>query len=357
MQNYAWFAVIVMGTVSVARAAEPIQPAAANFEQSIFSAAEPADFASQWGVQPVSCEYASSCNGCNNCLSCGTGGCGCGCGCGYECGSGLSFLKGDHCFDSFIEPTTNPVFFEDPRARTRVRGLFINQMIPEDSILQGGDFQVYAVQLSVALSDRFAVIANKDGYIKLQSDALPNNGGWADLATGVKYVMVRDVENQFLLSGGVLYEWANGSSDVYQGNGDGMWNFFLTTGKELGEDSHFIGTVGWHLPNNPNQESESMFYSLHLDNEVVDDVYVLWEMNGIQYLQSGNRLPGVSVEGGDLINLGAGDVAGNHVLTMAWGAALILTDSLRVSGAWEIPLTSRKDLLDSRTTITMSWIY
>jgi hypothetical protein len=54
MKIQAMFAIAVIGIVSAARAAEPIQPAAANLEQSVFSTAEPVDFASQWGIQPVS---------------------------------------------------------------------------------------------------------------------------------------------------------------------------------------------------------------------------------------------------------------------------------------------------------------
>lgn len=285
------------------------------------------------------------CNSCNN-ASCPT--------CGSGCGRGL--FESDHCFDDFVEPVTNPVYFEDPRSRTRLRMLFINQMIPEGSLLQGGDFQLWAAQLSVALNDRLSVIANKDGYITLQSDLLPNTGGWADLATGIKYVFIRDTCNQFLLSGGVLYEWAQGSSDVFQGNGNGVWNMFLTSGTEIG-DYHLIGTFGWHLPSNPNQESESLYYSLHLDREITDGLYGLIEMNGIHYTESGTRLPGVTVEGGDLINLGAGDVAGNDFISLAFGGVYKFSESLQLSGAWEFPLTQRKDLFESRTTISLSVIY
>lgn len=265
-------------------------------------------------------------------------------------------FESDHEFDGFIEPVTNPVFFEDPRSRTRLRALFINQMIPENSLLQGGDFQVYAAQLTVALNERVTFIAQKDGYINLQSDLLPDDGGWADLATGLKYVFIRDTCNQFLVSGGFLYEWAQGSGDVFQGNGDGMWNFFLTAGKEI-DDYHFIGTVGWHLPNNPNQESTSLFYSLHADREIADGLYAIWEMNGISYTKSGNRFAGISTEGGDLINLGASNVAGNFFLSTAFGGAYKFSEALQLAAAWEVPLTSREDLMDSRTTVTLSLIY
>ena len=53
----------------------------------------------------------------------------------------------DHEFDDFISPVSNPIWFEDPRSLTELRMLFINQMIPESSVLGGGDFQIYTVHM------------------------------------------------------------------------------------------------------------------------------------------------------------------------------------------------------------------
>jgi hypothetical protein len=276
-----------------------------------------------------------------------------------NCGPQRGHFESDRAFEGFIEPVTNSVFFEDPRSRTRLRFLFINQMIPESSILGGGDYQLYAAQVTVALTERLSIIAQKDGYINLQADAIPNEGGWADLATGLKYVFVRDTSRQFLLSGGFMVEWSNGSGEVCQGNGNGMWNFFLSTGKEFGPcgKNHFVGTVGWHLPMDGGQESESIFYSLHLDRRLNNELYVLWELTGVEIVESGSRLPGVTVEGGDLINLGAGNVAGNHFISTAFGLTYKFSPNLEAAAAYEFPITNRKDLMSNRTTLTMSLIY
>jgi len=277
-----------------------------------------------------------------------------------QCGSycDLPFVS-DHAFDGFIEPVMNPVFFEDPRSRTRLRFLFINQTFPEDSILGGGDLQLYAAQATVALNERLSIIAQKDGYLELQADGIPNEEGWADLATGLKYVLIRDVENQFLVSGGFMVEWSNGSEDVFQGNGDGMWNFFLSAGKEFGAcgDCHYVGTIGWHTPMDSGAESESWFYSVHLDKKLTDKLYVLWELTGIGYLENGNPLTRLTVEGGDLINLGAGYVEKNHFVSTAVGATYIFNCHLQAAAAYEIPLTDRKDLMKNRVTATLSLIY
>ena len=75
----------------------------------------------------------------------------------------LTFLS-DRAFEGFIEPVTNPIYSEDPRSRSRARVLFLNQTIPEDSILAGGDAQVYAAQVSLAVNDRWAYKISAGGY-------------------------------------------------------------------------------------------------------------------------------------------------------------------------------------------------
>lgn len=266
-------------------------------------------------------------------------------------------LKSDRAFDGFIEPVTNPAFFEDPRSRTRLRFLFINQLIPEGSLLRGGDLQVYGLEAAFALTNRLSIIAQKDGYIELQSDLLPKTEGTADIATGLKYVLIRDVENQFIVSTGVQFEWSNGSSDVFQGNGDGVWNVFVSGGKEIACDTHFVAAFGGHFPSDPSAESTSLYYSLHLDHALTDQFYALWEMNGLHYTRSGSAIPGLDEEGGDLINLGAGNVAGNHILTTAFGFTYKFNPNWESAAAYEFPLTKRNDLLDERLTVTLSYVY
>ena len=89
---------------------------------------------------------------------------------------------------------------------------------------------------------------------------------------------------------------------------------------------------------------------------VTDNLYALWEMNGLQYTRSGRAFPG-DEEGGDLINLGASDVAGNHILTTAFGATYKFNPHWETAAAYEFPLTKRNDLLDERLTVTLSFVY
>lgn len=265
----------------------------------------------------------------------------------------LSKFPSDRCFDDFIMPVSNPVWAIDPRSLTYVRGVFINQMIDSQTpVLGAGDLQVYALQIGIALNERLSFLAIKDGYNTLQTRGVGNRTGWSDLGLGLKYVLIRDVENQFLLSGGLIYETTNGSTRVFQGNGDGVWTPYLSLGKQIGS-GHVIASAGYHIPGDTSEESQSIYYSIHYDHPITNKLSAIAELNGIVYTKSGQALP-LSIEGGDWINLGSSSVAGNNVVTTAFGANYRVNRCLSLAGVWEFPLSNRKDLLDSRTTITLT---
>ena len=265
----------------------------------------------------------------------------------------LNKFPSDRCFDDFIMPVSNPVWSIDPRSLTYVRGIFINQMIDAQTpVLGAGDLQVYALQLGIAINERLSIIAVKDGYNTLQTRGVGNRTGWSGIGLGLKYVVIRDVENQFLLSGGLIYEATNGSSRVFQGNGDGVWTPYVSIGKQIGS-GHLIASSGYHVPGDTAEESQSIYYSIHYDHPVTSKLSAVAELNGIVYTKSGQALP-LNIEGGDWINLGSSSVAGNNVVTTAIGANYRLNSCLSLAGVWEFPISNRKDLLDSRTTVTMT---
>lgn len=265
----------------------------------------------------------------------------------------LNKFPSDRCFDDFIMPVSNPVWAIDPRSLTYVRGVFINQMIDAQTpVLGAGDLQVYALQIGIALNERLSFLAIKDGYNTLQTRGVGNRTGWSDLGLGLKYVLIRDVENQFLLSGGLIYETTNGSTRVFQGNGDGVWTPYVSLGKQIGS-GHVIASAGYHIPGDTAEESQSIYYSVHYDHPITNKLSAIAELNGIVYTKSGQALP-LSIEGGDWINLGSSSVAGNNVVTTAFGANYRVNRCLSLAGVWEFPLSNRKDLLDSRTTITLT---
>ena len=112
------------------------------------------------------------------------------------------------CFSDFISPMTNLIYFEDPRALTEARFIYLNHRVPDGA--GGGKVQLYALQLRARLARNISLIATKDGYITSTNPLIDD--GWADLSAGVKVNLMRNYQRGRLLSAGVMYELANGST-------------------------------------------------------------------------------------------------------------------------------------------------
>lgn len=300
-------------------------------------------------VQPVGLKWLTG--GCGD-VGCGDVGCGfCEPGCGGDKLFGI-FAPTDPCFTKFVSPITNPLFFEDPRTLTEIRTIFANHWVPSSNpVFLGGSAQYFAVQVRAALTERLSIIANKDGYIWINSNneaAVPDNDGWADVAAGLKYNVVRDPENQFLLSSGFTYEIDSGSHQVFQGRGDGEFHLFASAGKGfLCDRAHYVTGSGFRLPTDTTARSQMWYWSNHVDYEVKNGWYGVLEANWFHWMNSGGALP-VSFEGGDLFNLGSTDVAGNNIVTMGVGAKKRFGGKHELGVGYEFPLTDRKDILQSR---------
>lgn len=282
-----------------------------------------------------------------------------GCGCNSEGDTGLLGLGGgllgfikpsDTCFSNFISPISNPLFFEDPRTSSEVRLIFANHWLPQNNpVFQGGQAQYLAMQARVALTERLSFIATKDGYVWIDPDnpAVGNPDGWADVAAGLKYNLVRDPANQHVLSVGATFELDVGSHRVFQGRGDGEFHVFATDGIALTQKSHWLTATGFRLPTDTAARSQMWYWSNHYDYNIWGKWFAVGELNWFHYMQSGNAL-GVNFEGGDLFNLGATDVAGNNLVTMAVGARRKLWGMSELGIGYELPVTARQDIISSR---------
>ena len=210
-----------------------------------------------------------------------------------ECDNGpLGFglvKKSEGCFSDFISPMTNPVFFEDPRNNSELRFLFISHDLPGS--LGGNSVQVYAMQIRARLSDRWSLIATKDGFVASQSPLVEN--GFADLSAGLKYNIYRNPKSGCLLSLGTTYEIPLGSNKSLQGNGNGEWNFFATGGIRLRERWHVLSVMGLRQPNDENLENGVFYRSVHIDRRMGNRIplYLFTEFNWTNYLNSGNAFP------------------------------------------------------------------
>lgn len=252
----------------------------------------------------------------------------------------------DHCFDDFISPMTNPVFFEDPRTLTEARFIFMHHDVP--AVVGGGDIQLYGMQVRAALTEDLSLIASKDGYII--SDNPLMNDGWADVSVGLKYNVFKDPQAQQILSAGFMFELPIGSTRSLQGTGDGEFNLFASAGTEFLETFHYLTSSGFRLPTNRAEESTVWYWSNHVDWQIEDTgFYLFGETNWYHWMRSGRSFP-LPVEGIDLINLGSIGVAGNDIVTGAVGVKYKPTGNLELGIAWEAPMTRRRDVMDDRFT-------
>ena len=263
----------------------------------------------------------------------------------------------DECFNHFISPITNPFLFEDPRTLTEIKPTILHQATPASA--GTGHINVLAMPIRVALNDRLSLIVPKNGFIMPEANLDEQiRDGWVDTSLGLKYNVMKDYCQQRILSTGFTFEIPSGDIEAFQGNGDGTFNLFASYGTELGS-SHWITGSGFVLPTNTSDESQIWWWSNHFDRQIWDrgclSVYALGEVNWYHWMDSGEDGPLDGIEGNDLFNLGSPGVAGNDVVTGAFGTKVKpYGNAMEVGVAWETHLTDRRDLLEDR--LTVDWI-
>lgn len=266
--------------------------------------------------------------------------------------------------DNTISPVANPIFFEDPKVTSEVRPIYMYHFLPNTfdysggSVPLGGQVQVTALQIRYALTDRLGLIASKDGYIEFQPKHTLGHGyGWADLAAGLKYVLINDEEHQFILTPGFTFTIPTGSRDVYQGNGSGVWNLFASAEKGF-DQWHLTGNAGFNIPNNFGDNTAQMHYSLQVDYYTCQYFIPFLVGNGYTILSDGNRnlLPvPLNTEGYDLINFGSTDASGTTQLSLGGGARSRLMKNLDVGVAYEVGVGNPVGIFQSRITADLIW--
>lgn len=302
---------------------------------------------------PTCC--AADCGGC----LCGGDGCtgvGCCAAARDSCLFGRLLKPSDHCFDDFISPMSNFVFFEDPRTLTEARAIFFHHELP-DSIgtlgLPGGQVQLYALQLRFALSERLSLIAVKDGFIVTDINGGPLDAllddGWAAVTAGLKYNLVRNTCSGTLLSTGLTYEIPVGSQRTLQDIGDGEFHAFFTGGQRLFSGlAHYLGAVGFRFPVDGGIQTSSIHWSNHLDVKLTDRIYAFTEAVWWHWTDSANNGLALGVAGQDAFNLFSTNVAGNDLVTQSVGVKFKPSGNAELGVAYEFPLTGFEDIIDSR---------
>jgi hypothetical protein len=269
-----------------------------------------------------------------------------------------SWFCSDHGFDQFASPVTNPFLFEDPRALTEVRPIFLYQKVPSSQPnFQGGNLWFFGMTGSVAFTERFSLTINKFGGIGVDpagSSTLDSRFGFAELWLGPKVTIYRDPDACSILSGGLIFQIPIGSGDVRQDTGSLSLVPYLSGGQTLWKTRYGslngLATIGYAV--SVNKERSDYFYaSGHIDYDVGDfhRFYPLMELNWFQVTTNGTTSP-IDAEGRDLINFG-GAAKGSNLMTWAIGGRLKLTESAQVGAAFELPVFGNRDLFQYRFTL------
>ncbi len=254
---------------------------------------------------------------------------------------------------NFISPVSNPLYFEDANVATEIRPLFIQHFIPKSFITGGGDARVYAVQLRYAVTERLAIIATKDGFIEFNPKTIPHQDGWADLAAGIKYALIRDVENHFMLTPGIKLELPTGNQRVFQGSGSGVWDIFVSTAKAW-DKIELQANVGVTIPNDFDKKTSLAHYSVQLGYNACRWFKPFVSANAFTVLSEGKG-PALDSEGFDLINFGSGNASGQTQVALGGGFRTEITKSCQFGLSGEVAVGHPKGLFDSRIIADISY--
>jgi hypothetical protein len=281
------------------------------------------------------------------------------------------FLTGNHAFPNFINFVSNPLQSIDPRAVTAIYPIFGSAWVSNASPVPDGNFQLYGPALTVALSERFAIGLNQGGYADahfsrdpaqrqrilqdeilfgLMKDRIRNRvdeqdfsgdrSGFLNVGGFAQYTLIENVEDQFLLTGGLRWEAPCGSHEVFQGHGPAEMAAYLTAGKEFGE-FHVLATTGYQFPIGPGDDNTQLFYAnVHLDRRCFGWLYPLVEFNCIYHTTSVDF--GLLTRRG-FIDLDSFEGTGNIVTLAAGANAVLVPERFEIGAVYTTAIASQRD--------------
>ncbi|MBL8732741.1 MAG: hypothetical protein JNN13_10270 [Planctomycetes bacterium] len=260
------------------------------------------------------------------------------------------FLTGLRGFEKFHEPLGQPIYFESPFNDTGLRALYIKHNFSDDSTLAGGDVTIYALQARLAITERLAFIATKDGYSEFDSGIIQDEG-WNDLAGGFKYVAIADTEKNFVVTPGIRLMAEHGHRGILQG-GVGELSPFVSAAKGY-DDLHVLANVTLRLPADGDDGNTVLHWDLHADYDVNpqdNTVFApLFELHAVHYLDDGASA--LNVGGLDYANLGS-TPEDSMVAWATIGARVEINKKYEIGACYEFALTDPdKDIMESRFSL------
>ncbi|HMF19449.1 MAG TPA: transporter [Gemmataceae bacterium] len=258
----------------------------------------------------------------------------------FQPGAGRGIFQSDHKFDNFISPLTNPFLFEDPRALTEVRPIFMWQQTPSNNpVFHGGDNIFVGAQFRLAITDWLSVVVNKMGGTWMEvhdpvNPAFNSHVGFSELWLGPKITFLRDDSCGTLMAAGVTFQIPTGPASVFQDTGSLSIDPYFSFGQNFLRSFtygsfNFLNTTGYAFRTD-DQRSEYFHTSFHLDFDVGNfhRIYPLVELNWFHYTRNGHPQT-LGFEGADLFNFGSNN-AGRDDLNIAVGARYKFTENIQM---------------------------
>jgi len=243
---------------------------------------------------------------------------------------------------------TAPYFNEDSFVTTDLRAWYAIHHFGSDTI--GGEADVYALQVRVALTKSLQLVAYKDGYIAFHDTALGSPEGWNDVGAGLKWAFLQDQTAQLYAAVGIGYEFGWGDDDVLQGTDD--LRFWASLNKGF-DRLHLGATVNYLVAESKNDgtlgNSDMITAHLHADYRVNDWFSPVVELNGFFVTDEGSGTVGFS--GVDAVSIGGGE--NENTLTGALGFEIRpVGNALGLRAAYETELNDSTSLFGYRWTFS-----
>lgn len=271
----------------------------------------------------------------------------------FQPGPNRTMFQSDQQHKNFSSPVTNPFYFEDPRALTEIRPLFIWQHTPDaNPVFSGGNNFVLAARGSVALTPTISLVVSRVGWSFLNAEVgspdVPQGrqNGFSEIHLGPKFTFIRNCETNTVAAVGINFELGTGASRVLQDTGSLSLAPYFSIAQNFGRNPYgsfnFMNTDGYVFRTD-GQRTESFFASFHLDFDVGDThrIYPLVELNFRHYTRSGNARD-LNFEGNDLGNFGSRSVSGLNELTLAVGGRFVITNNVQFGIAGEFNVLGNK---------------
>ncbi len=270
------------------------------------------------------------------------------------------------CFH-FISPVSNPFYFEDPRALTELRPVFIWQATPDsNTVFAAGNNYLFHLQGRLAVTDWMTIVIHKLGFTNMGAKGtdptIQSASGFSDFHFGPKFTFYKSEATGTVMAAGGIFELPVGSGNALQGTGNlsitpyfsiaqsfwrseyGTFNFLNTTGYEFSIDS---------------ARTDAFFSSFHFDYDIANAhvFYPLIELNWWHYTMNGSAR-NLDFDGSNLFNMGSNGPAGLDELTIALGGRYKMSEAIQFGVTAETALLRGSRHLDNfRLTLDMIFRY